>query len=251
MAGRIRDDDIAAVRERTDIVKLVSGYLTLRRAGADSMVGLCPFHTEKSPSFSVSPSKGVYHCFGCGEGGDAIRFLRAVEHLDFTEAVERLARDAGVTLRYEGDTPGARREASRRQALHDANERACALYHETLLQAKEAEGARAYLGSRGIDPALAERFQIGFAPGNPDFLLRRLPAKGTPAEILVEAGLAIRDQTSGAIRDRFRGRITFPVHDLQGRPIGIGARVLPGDREDGPKYLNSPETPIYRKGETL
>lgn len=251
MPGRIRDDDIQAVRERTDFAKLVSGYLTLKRAGADSMVGLCPFHTEKSPSFSISPSKGVYYCFGCGEAGDAIRFLREVEHLEFTEAVERLARDAGVTLHYEGDTPGARKAASRRQSLMDANDQACALYHETLLNAKEAESARSYLGSRGIDPKTAEAFQIGFAPGYPDFLLRRLPAKGTPAEILVEAGLAIRDQTSGAIRDRFRGRITFPVHDLQGRAIGIGARVLPGDRDDGPKYLNSPETPVYRKGETL
>lgn len=251
MAGRIRDDDVAAVRERTDIVKLVSGYLTLKRSGADSMSGLCPFHTEKSPSFSVSPSKGVYYCFGCGVSGDAIRFLRELEHLDFAEAVERLARDAGVTLRYEGDTAGARKAASRRQALHDANERAAALYEETLRGAPQAEAARAYLTSRSIDPATAATFGIGFAPGPADFLLKRLPAKGTPAEILVEAGLAIRDQSSGAIRDRFRGRITFPIHDLQGRAIGIGARVLPGDREDGPKYLNSPETPIYRKGETL
>lgn len=251
MAGRIRDDDVAAVRERTDIVKLISGYLTLKRSGADSMSGLCPFHTEKSPSFSVSPSKGVYYCFGCGASGDAIRFLRELEHLEFAEAVERLARDAGVTLRYEGDTVGARKAASRRQALHDANERAATLYEETLRGAPQAEAARAYLTSRSIDPATAATFQIGFAPGAADFLLKRLPAKGTPAEILVEAGLAIRDQASGAIRDRFRGRITFPIHDLQGRAIGIGARVLPGDREDGPKYLNSPETPIYRKGETL
>lgn len=251
MAGRIRDDDIAAVRERTDMVKLVSGYLTLKRVGADSMTGLCPFHTEKSPSFSISPSKGVYYCFGCGASGDAIRFLRELEHLDFAEAVERLARDAGVTLRYEGDTPGARKAASRRQSLFDANERACALYEETLHGAPEAEPARAYLASRGMDPGTAATFGVGFAPGSPDFLLKRLAAKGTAAEILVEAGLSLRDQQSGAIRDRFRGRITFPVHDLQGRAIGIGARVLPSDREDGPKYLNSPETPIYRKGETL
>lgn len=250
MAGRIRDDDVALVRERTDIVKLVSGYLALKRTGSDSMSGLCPFHTEKSPSFSVSPSKGVYHCFGCGEGGDAIGFLRKVEGLTFAEAVERLARDAGVTLRYEGDTPAARRAASRRQALHDANEKAAELYHRVLMEGKEAEAARAYLQGRGIDADAARTFGIGFAPEQRDFLLRRLAGDGLSPEILVEAGLAVRDG-SGAVRDRFRGRVTFPVHDVSGRAIGIGARVLPGDREDGPKYLNSPETPIYRKGETL
>ena len=143
MAGRIRDEDVAAVRERTDIVKLVSGYLTLKKAGHDRFVGLCPFHTEKTPSFGVSPSKGLYHCFGCGKGGDAIGFLRDVEHLEFAEAVERLAKDVGVTLRYEGDTPAERRVASKRQALVRANEAAFELYHRTLLEAKEGEEARA------------------------------------------------------------------------------------------------------------
>ncbi len=251
MAGRIRQEDIEAVRERTDIVKLVSGYLTLKKAGADSFVGLCPFHTEKTPSFSVSPSKGVFHCFGCDAGGDAIRFLRDVERLEFAEAVERLAKDAGVTLRYEGDSPEARRAAGHRQALHRANEEAFDLYHRTLLEAREAEEARAYLEGRGIDRDVADRFGIGYAPRASDFLLKRAQAKGLSPEILLEAGLAVRDQSSGAVRDRFRGRITFPVRDLSGRAIGIGARLLPSDRDEGPKYLNSPETPVYRKGETL
>lgn len=250
MAGRIRDDDVAAVRERTDIVKVVSGHLTLRRAGADSMVGLCPFHTEKSPSFSVSPSKGLYHCFGCGASGDAIRFLREIEGLSFSEAVELLARDAGVTLRYEGDSPAARRAASRRQALLDANARAAEVYHRVLVQDPAAEGARTYLAGRGIDRGIAERFGVGFAPPAPDFLLRELRSAGFSPEILVEAGLAVRGE-GGGIRDRFRGRITFPVRDVSGNAIGIGARVLPGERDDVPKYLNSPETPVYRKGETL
>ena len=249
MAGKIRQDDLDAVRERTDIVKLVSGYLTLKKSGHDSFSGLCPFHTEKTPSFSVSPSKGVFYCFGCGAGGDAIKFLREVEHLDFAEAVERLAKEAGVTLRYEGDTPAERRAASRRQALHRANEEAFDLYHRMLLEGHEGEEARAYLASRGIDRETWVGFGIGYAPGYPDFLLRRL-AKSLSSEILVEAGLAIRDN-EGNVRDRFRGRITFPVHDLSGRAVGIGARVLPGARDDGPKYLNSPETPIYRKGEVL
>jgi len=251
VAGRIRDEDIAAVRERTDIVKLVSGYLTLKKAGHDRLVGLCPFHTEKTPSFGVSPSKGLYHCFGCDKGGDAIGFLRDVERLEFAEAVERLAKDAGVTLRYEGDTPAERRVASKRQALVRANEAAFELYHRTLLEAKEGEEARAYLESRGIDRDVAAEFEIGYAPAYPDFLLRRL-VRSLSAELLVDAGLAIKDQ-EGNVRDRFRRRITFPVHDLSGKAVGIGARILPGGsgRDEGPKYLNSPETPVYRKAEVL
>jgi DNA primase len=247
VAGRIRHEDIEAVRERTDIVKLVSGYLTLKKSGHDSYTGLCPFHTEKTPSFSVSPAKGVFYCFGCGQGGDAIRFVREVEHLEFADAVERLAKDAGVTLRYEGDTPAERRAASRRQSLHRANQEASELYHGVLVEGREGEDARRYLAERGIDPETAAKFQIGYAPGYPDFLLRRL-ARSLSTEILVEAGLAIGER--GEVRDRFRGRITFPVHDLSGRAVGIGARLLPG-RDEGPKYLNSPETPIYRKGEML
>jgi DNA primase len=249
VAGRIRDEDLEAVRERTDIVKLVSGYLTLKRSGHDSFSGLCPFHTEKSPSFSVSPTKGVFYCFGCGKGGDAIAFLRETEHLEFTEAVERLAKEAGVTLRYEGDTPAERRAAGKRGALHRANEAAFDLYHAMLVQGHEGEDARRYLLERGLDRDAWVEFGIGYAPGYADFLLRRL-AKSLSTEILVESGLAMRAD-DGAVRDRFRGRITFPVHDLSGRAVGIGARILPGGRDEGPKYLNSPETPVYRKGDVL
>ncbi len=263
MAGRIRQEDIEAVRERTDVVKVVSQYLTLRKAGHDSLVGLCPFHTEKTPSFSVSPTKQVYYCFGCQAGGDAVRFLQNVENLTFTEVIERLARDAGITLRYEAESPGERRAQSRRQVLHRANQEAAELYHRTLLEAREAAEARAYLSGRGFDQDAEVQFQIGYAPGYPDFLLRRLsPRFGS--DVLVEAGLALKDAT-GAVRDRFRGRITFPVHDLSGQAVGIGARLLPlpsgaGGAAEGPpqrqpqpqpKYLNSPETPIYRKGKVL
>jgi DNA primase len=252
VAGRIRQEDIEAVRERTDLVKLVSGYLTLKKAGHDSLVGVCPFHTEKTPSFSVSPSKQVYYCFGCGAGGDAVRFLREVEHLDFRETIERLAKDAGVTLRFEGETPAERRAASRRASLQKANDEAFALYHRTLMESPEAEPARRYLKERGIDPQTAERFEVGYAPATPDFLLRRLAPRYSP-ELLLEAGLVLRD-AGGNVRDRFRGRITFPVRDLSGRGVGIGARILPredGSSDDGPKYLNSPETPVYKKGEVL
>ena len=261
MAGRIRDEDLEAVRGRTDIVKLISGYLTLKKTGHDSFSGLCPFHTEKSPSFSVSPAKGVFYCFGCGKGGDAIAFLRETEHLEFTEAVEHLAKEAGVTLRYEGDSPAERRAAGKRTALHRANEAAFELYQQMLLDGREGEDARRYLLERGLDRDAWVEFGIGYAPGYADFLLRRL-AKSLSTEILVESGLAIRAD-DGAVRDRFRGRITFPVHDLSGRAVGIGARILPGGRDgglkqrsgsptqDGPKYLNSPETPVYRKGDVL
>ncbi|HLB61994.1 MAG TPA: DNA primase [Actinomycetota bacterium] len=251
MAGRIRDDDLAAVRERTDIAKLVSQYLTLRKSGHDSMVGLCPFHTEKTPSFSISPSKGVYYCFGCGAGGDAVRFLQQVENLTFVEAVERLAKEAGITLRYEGDSAEARRASSRRQSLHRANERAAELYHRTLLEGREGADARVYLESRGIDPETAKAFSVGYAPGYPDFLLRRLSTEFS-TEVLLEAGLATRD-VEGGVRDRFRGRITFPVHDLGGKNVGFGARILPNDPRAGEqaKYLNTAETPIYRKNELL
>jgi DNA primase len=249
VAGRIRQEDVEAVRERTDIVKLVSGYLTLKKAGNDRYVGLCPFHAEKTPSFGVSPSKGMYHCFGCGEGGDAIGFLRRIEQLGFGEAVENLAREAGITVRYEGDTPAERRAASRRQALYGANEQAAELYQAMLREGKEGQDARTYLAERGVDLETAAAFGVGYAPGYPDFLTRRL-ARSLSTEILVEAGLVMRD-SDGGVRDRFRGRITFPVHDLSGRAVGLGARVLPGEREEGPKYLNSPETPVYRKGEVL
>ena len=248
MAGRIRDDDIEAVRQRTDLAKVVGGYLTLKKTGHDSLSGLCPFHSEKTPSFSISPSKQVYYCFGCGAGGDAVKFLQQIENLTFVEAVERLAKDAGVTLRYEGESPADRRAAGRRQALHKANEQAAALYHESLMTSKEAEEARSYLEERGLDKATAERFQIGLAPRQADFLLRRM-AKSFSSDLLVEAGLV--SQGEGGLRDRFRGRITFPIHDLSGRAVGFGARVLPSADAKQAKYINTAETPVYRKGELL
>ncbi len=252
MAGRIRQDDVEAVRDRTDIVKLVSQYLTLKKAGGDNMTGLCPFHQEKTASFSVSPAKQLYYCHGCGQGGDAIGFLRELEHLSFTEAVERLAQQAGITLRYEGDSPEERRAAARRMALIRANEEAASLFATMLAEGREAEEARAYVAGRGIGPESIERFGIGYAPTYPDFLLRRMSREYSP-EILLEAGLATRGDDGSAVRDRFRGRITFPIHDLQGRGIGFGARILPTDPRAGEqaKYLNTAETPIYKKNEVL
>jgi DNA primase len=249
--ARIRQEDIEAVKERTDIVALVGQYLALKKTGHDSMSGLCPFHQEKSPSFSVSPSKGVFYCFGCGKGGDAITFLRELEALSYVEAVERLAQQAGVQLRYEGDSPAERRSAERRKSLHTANARAAELYSSMLASGREAADARAYLAERGITREAIETFQIGYAPGYPDFLLRRLSERLGP-EVLLEAGLATRGD-DGTVRDRFRGRITFPIQDLQGRHLGFGARILPSDPRAGEqaKYLNTAETPIYKKHDVL
>jgi DNA primase len=249
--ARIRQEDIEAVKERTDVVALVSQYLSLKKTGHDSMSGLCPFHQEKTASFSVSPSKGVFYCFGCGKGGDAITFLRELESLSYLEAVERLAQLAGVTLRYEGDSAAERRAAARRNSLFTANEEAAKLYSGTLLEGREAEDARAYVQERGLSAESIEAFGIGYAPGYPDFLLRRL-AKDLGPDVLLEAGLATKGE-DGVVRDRFRGRLTFPVQDLQGRYLGFGARVLPSDARaaEQAKYLNTAETPIYKKGEIL
>lgn len=251
MAGRIRQEDVEAVKERTNIVALVGQYLTLKQAGPDRMTGLCPFHQEKTASFGVSPSKGVFYCHGCGKGGDSITFLRDLENLSYVEAVERLAQLAGVTLRYEGDSATERRAAARRNALFRANEAAAALYSSMLREGREAEDARAYVTERRLSEDSIEGFEIGYAPGYPDFLLRRLSNDFGP-EVLLEAGLATKGQ-DGVVRDRFRGRLTFPIQDLQGRHLGFGARILPSDARAGEqaKYLNTAETPIYRKGEVL
>ena len=248
MAGRIRDDDIDLVRNRADIVQVIGQYLQLRKAGRDSFVGLCPFHQEKTPSFNVSQAKQVYHCHGCDASGNVFRFVQNVENLSFPEAVEHLAKQVGVTLRYEGLTAEDRRAFSRKQGLHRANAAAAELYHHYLFDAREAEEARKYLGSRGITQDTAKEFQIGLAPGHGDFLLRRLTGSGKfSAELLIEAGLASQG-SDGRVFDRFRNRVMFPTHDLTGQAVGFGGRIL-GDGQ--PKYLNTAETPIFHKGELL
>lgn len=252
MTGRIRQEDLEAVRERTDIVQVISGHLQLKKAGRDSLVGLCPFHPEKTPSLSVSPSKQVYYCFGCGEGGNVFRFLEKVENLSFIETVERLAEHAGITLRYEGESgTAARRTAGRRQAMHRAVAEAMRLYHRMLLEGREGTEARGYLETRGITKESVERFGIGYAPGYSDFLLKRLSRTYSP-ELLLEAGLILKDD-AGSFRDRFRGRLMFPIHDLSANAVGFGGRLLARANvpTNAPKYVNSPETPIYRKGELL
>ncbi|HEX9889241.1 MAG TPA: DNA primase [Nitriliruptorales bacterium] len=251
MAGRIRKDDIDALRDRVDIADIVGDHTKLTRSGA-RLKGLCPFHQEKTPSFSVDPAQSMYHCFGCGVGGDVYTFLQEVEGLSFVEAVEQLARRVGYTLQYEEMTAGERRQLGEHSVLVDVNQAALAFFQGSLLGA-DGEVARAYLKERGFGRADAERFQLGFAPNEWEALSRHLISEGYDQRRVIEAGLAVNNERGG-LRDRFRGRLVFPVLDLAGDPIGFGGRILPaldhGDF-DPPKYLNSPETPLYRKTKVL
>ncbi|MGC5032600.1 DNA primase [Micromonospora sp. DT229] len=252
MAGRIRDEDIALVRERASIAEVISDTVTLKSAGAGNLKGLCPFHDEKSPSFNVSPARNVWYCFGCGAGGDAIKFLMDAEHLSFVEAVERLAARVGLQLRYvEDDRSAPRRERpqqGQRQRLVAAHAAAVEFYTAQLTTAG-ARTAREFLAQRGFDRAAAERYGCGFAPEGWDPLTRHLRQQGFSHDELVTAGLS-RPARSGSLIDRFRRRLLWPIRDLTGDVIGFGARKL-FDDDDGPKYLNTPETPIYKKSQVL
>jgi DNA primase len=249
VAGRIRDDDVKAVRDAVPIDAVVSEYLQLKPAGGGNLKGLCPFHDEKSPSFQVSPSKGLYHCFGCGEGGDTLAFVMKLDHLTFTEAVERLAAQAGITLRYEegGHAPG-RQQQGERIRLVEAH-RAAALFYVEQLGSAEAEIGRKFLAERGFDQAAAEHFGVGYAPAGWDHLVRFLRGKNFTDKELIVSGLASESRRGGAI-DRFRGRLVWPIRDITGEVIGFGARKLRDD-DQGPKYLNTPETPLYKKSQVL
>ncbi|GHF34757.1 DNA primase [Streptomyces mashuensis] len=248
MAGRINDDDVKAVRDAVPIDAVVSEYLQLRNAGGGNLKGLCPFHDEKSPSFHVSPAKGLYHCFGCQQGGDTVDFVMKIEHLSFAETIERLAAQAGITLRYEegGYTPG--RQQGERIRLVEAHKIAAKFYAEQLNSA-EAEIGRAFLAGRGFDQAAAEHFGVGYSPAGWDHLTRFLRGKGFSDKELLVSGLA-QESRNGRPIDRFRGRLMWPIRDITGEVIGFGARKLRDD-DNGPKYLNTPETPLYRKSQVL
>ena len=247
MAGRIRDEDIAAVRERSPIDEVVGEYLQLRNAGGGSLKGLCPFHDEKTPSFNVTPARGLFYCFSCAEGGDAIRFVQKIDGLSFVEAVERLAARAGVDLRYEqgGYVPG--QEQSQRRRLIDAH-RAAADYYAERLGGSDAAPARAFLAERGFELADVQRFGVGYSPKAWEDLTRHLRGRGFTDSELITAGLS-REGNRGT-RDRFRGRLMWPIRDLSGDVIAFGARKLDPE-DDGPKYLNTPETSLFRKSTVL
>ncbi|MGB7819140.1 MAG: DNA primase [Ornithinibacter sp.] len=253
MAGRIRAEDIATVKERTSIEDVVRDHVSLRPAGVGSLKGLCPFHDEKTPSFTVRPSVGSYHCFGCGEGGDVISFVQNVEHLTFAESVERLAGKLGLELRYE-DGDGPRRDGvslGRRSRLLEAHRVAQEFYEGLLLDTgrAEARAGRDFLRERGFDSSAAQRFGVGFAPRDGEALTRHLRERGFTEDEMVGGGLSGRG--SRGLYDRFRGRLVWPIRDTTGDTVGFGARRLFDDDRIAAKYLNTSETPIYKKSSVL
>ena len=250
MPGRIKAEVVAAVKERTSIEDVVREHVTLRQGGVGSLKGLCPFHDEKSPSFTIRPHLGVWHCFGCGEGGDVLSFVQKVDHLTFTEAVERLAERAGVPVEYdEGGGPRPREEVGRRTRLVEAGRVAEQFYAEQLADGAEAVPGRRFLAERGFDREAAARFTVGYAPRSGEALVRHLRAKGFTDDEIVQVGLASRG--SRGLYDRFRGRLMWPIHDITGDCVGFGARRLYDDDRIEAKYLNTSETTLFKKSQVL
>ena len=248
MSGRIRDTDVAYVRDNSAIDDVVGEYVQLKSAGGGQKKGLCPFHDEKSPSFHVTPSKGFYHCFGCQAGGDVIAFVMKMDHLSFTETVEKLAEKLGYQLTYDTSS-GTSAPTGRRSRIVAANLAAANFYREQL-NIPEAELGRKFLSARGFDKSAIEFFGVGYAPNEWDALTKVLRGEGFSIEELNSAGL-IKEGQRGPI-DRFRNRLVWPIRDISGDVVGFGARKLASDAEDnGPKYLNTPETPVYKKSQLL
>ena len=249
MSGRIKEEDVTYIRERSPIDEVVADYVQLKNAGGGQKKGLCPFHDEKSPSFHVTPSKGFFHCFGCQTSGDVISFVMKMDHLSFTETIERLADRLGYQLRYEEGnfTPAP---AGNRSRLIAANSLAAKFYQDQLNTSPTAAHARELMTKRGFDKSACETFGVGYAPDEWDGLTKYLRAEGYSIDELETAGLSKMGQR-GPI-DKFRNRLTWPIRDISGDVVGFGARKLASDEEDqGPKYLNTSETPIYKKSQVL
>ncbi len=247
--GLIRKEDIAAVREAARIDEIVGEHVALRPAGVGSLKGLCPFHDERTPSFHVRPHLGMWHCFGCGEGGDVIAFVQKIDHLPFAEAVEFLAQRSGITLHYEeGGRQVRTEEPGRRQRLLDAHRVAEEFYRDQL-STPDAHPGRSFLAQRGFDQAMCAHFGVGYSPDTWDSLLRHLRSKGFTDQEIEIAGLATRGNRG--LYDRFRGRLMWPIRDITGATVGFGARRLDDSDTESPKYLNTPETPIYKKSQLL
>ena len=250
MAGRIKDEDVQHIRDHAPIDDVVGEYVQLKSAGGGQKKGLCPFHDEKSPSFHVTPSKGYFHCFGCQTGGDVIAFLMKIDHLTFTETIERLADRIGYTLRYEESGSAPSGPSVNRSRLVAANALAATYFQEQLNTSPDAAHGRDLLTKRGFDKSACETFGVGYAPDSWDSLTKYLRAAGYTIEELELAGLSKMGER-GPI-DKFRNRLTWPIRDISGDVVGFGARKLASDEEDqGPKYLNTSETPIYKKSQVL
>jgi len=249
MSGRIRDVDVTYVRDHSPIDEVVGEYVQLKGAGGGQKKGLCPFHDEKTPSFHVTPSRGYFHCFGCQTGGDVIAFVMKMDHLTFTETIERLAERIGYQLTYEQGSGGGKAPAGQRSRLISAHVAAVNFYREQL-QLPEASNARELLMKRGFEKSACDDFEVGYSPDQWDALTKFLRGQGFTIEEITLAGLSKEGQ-KGPI-DRFRNRLMWPIRDISGDVVGFGARKLASDEEDqGPKYLNSPETPIYKKSQVL
>ncbi|MCI7551633.1 MAG: DNA primase [Actinomycetaceae bacterium] len=248
MAGLIKRDSIDEVRSRVRIDDVVGAYVALKPAGMDSLVGLCPFHDEKTPSFNVRPHVGRYHCFGCGESGDVISFIENIEHVSFVEAVELLASRNGITLQYD---ESARKQSGdkeiTRARLIDAH-RVAEQFYIAQLSTPEASEGRKMLADRGFSDEAIAHFKVGYSPNSWDELLRELRRRGFTEKEIAASGLV--SQGARGVYDRFRGRLMWPIHSITGEPIGFGARRLRDD-DNGPKYLNTPETLIYKKSQVL
>lgn len=242
----IPEDKVREVRERAAILDIVSDYVGLRKSGVNYL-GLCPFHSEKTPSFNVNPVKGIYHCFGCGVGGDVVSFVMRMEGLAFPEAVKFLARRVGVVIPERPLSAAEKRIVDEKELLFELYEMAAKFYERVLLKEASGEGCRQYLKRRGVDAETARAYRLGCAPEGWDALARYLDSKKIPLEAAEKAGL-VRKRERGGYYDGFRNRLLFPICDVQGRPIGFGGRVLD---DSLPKYLNSPESPVYRKSEVL
>ena len=244
--AQLSDEIINEVRDRAKIQEIVAEYVSLKRSGANSL-GLCPFHGEKTPSFNVNPGRGIFHCFGCGVGGDVFAFVMKIEGLDFLEAVRFLAKRVGVVIEERAASPGEKRRSDERERLLQINELAVAFYRRFLQEEREAGAARDYLKRRGVEAPVAEAYRLGFAPDRWDALTRYLERQGVTLDQAEKLGL-LRRRESGGYYDTFRNRLLFVIADPQGRPLGFGGRVL----DDAlPKYINSPESPVYHKSEVL
>jgi DNA primase len=237
---------VSEVRDRASILEVVSDYVSLKKTGRNHK-GLCPFHSEKSPSFMVNEEKQIFHCFGCGEGGDVFTFLIKAAHYTFPQALEELARRYGVALPSRELTPGQKREMDRRESLFELNQKAADYFHDLLTRRREGEVARQYLSKRGLSDDIIREYRLGYALESWDGLVHHLRQQRLSLEGAAELGLVAARKTQGWY-DAFRGRILFPILDLHQRVVGFGGRLIgPGE----PKYLNSPETPLFHKGEVL
>ncbi|MCA0992905.1 DNA primase [Guptibacillus hwajinpoensis] len=248
MSGRIPEEKIEAIRRSTDIVDVISDYVQLKKQGRN-FFGLCPFHGESTPSFSVAPDKQIYHCFGCGAGGNAFSFLMEIEGYNFVEAVQSLGQKSGIDLpEVQENQSGSAKTNSENDTIYKAHDFLAKLYNHCMVKTPEGEQARAYLNERGFSKEMIEKFQLGFAPDSWDYATSYLEKRNYPLAKVADAGLLAKREFDGKYFDRFRNRIMFPIWDPKGRPVAFGGRII-GEGE--PKYLNSPETKLFQKGKFL